>query len=60
MPDVAILCPHYVRKIAPARWRKRAMSKSASFLGERNFQGGDKEAETALEIQGRRRARKAG
>ena len=23
MPEVAILCPHYVRKIAPARWRKR-------------------------------------
>jgi hypothetical protein len=23
MPWVAISCPHYVRKIAPARWRKR-------------------------------------
>ena len=27
--------------------------------GERNFQGGDKEAETALEIQGRRRRDKS-
>jgi hypothetical protein len=34
-------------------------STEVSVAGKRNFQGGDKEAETALEIQGRRRRDKS-
>ena len=40
---------------SPTSHSNRSLRTEVSVAGKRNFQGGDKEAETALEIQGRRR-----